>query len=94
MTAYRCLQTGKLAVLANTGHLITPAAVETTIEFFECGSGAEADQRHSKDHSWSLTDVSGQMLVRPGAPRASQWWRVERLNRAVGVNEVNRERGE
>jgi hypothetical protein len=42
MTAYRCLQTGELAVLANTGHLITPAAVETTIEFFERRLGSRS----------------------------------------------------
>jgi pimeloyl-ACP methyl ester carboxylesterase len=34
-TAYRALQYGELAVLPNAGHLITPAAVQTTIEFFE-----------------------------------------------------------
>jgi pimeloyl-ACP methyl ester carboxylesterase len=33
--AYRALPAGELAVLPNTGHLITPAAVQTTIEFFE-----------------------------------------------------------
>jgi pimeloyl-ACP methyl ester carboxylesterase len=33
--AYYALQAGELAVLPNTGHLITPAAVEATIEFFE-----------------------------------------------------------
>ena len=33
--AYRMLQDGELAVLADTGHLITPAVIETTIEFFE-----------------------------------------------------------
>jgi 3-oxoadipate enol-lactonase len=31
--AYRALQHGELAVLPNTGHLITPAVVETVIEF-------------------------------------------------------------
>ena len=35
VTAYRMLQDGELAILPNTGHLITPAAIETTIEFFE-----------------------------------------------------------
>ena len=35
VTAYRMLQYGELAILPNTGHLITPAAIETTIEFFE-----------------------------------------------------------
>ena len=35
ITAYRMLQHGELAILPNTGHLITPAAIETTIEFFE-----------------------------------------------------------
>ena len=35
VTAYRMLQHGELAILPNTGHLITPAAIETTIEFFE-----------------------------------------------------------
>lgn len=34
-TAYRMLQDGELAVLPDTGHLITPAVVATTIEFFE-----------------------------------------------------------
>jgi pimeloyl-ACP methyl ester carboxylesterase len=33
--AYRALQAGALAVLPDSGHLITPAAVQTTIEFFE-----------------------------------------------------------
>jgi pimeloyl-ACP methyl ester carboxylesterase len=33
--AYRALQAGELAVLPDTGHLITPAAVQTTIEFFK-----------------------------------------------------------
>ena len=32
--AYRALSAGELAVLPNAGHLITPAAVQTTIEFF------------------------------------------------------------
>ena len=35
VTAYRMLWDGELAILPNTGHLITPAAIETTIEFFE-----------------------------------------------------------
>jgi len=35
VTAYRMLRDGELAILPNTGHLITPAAIETTIEFFE-----------------------------------------------------------
>ena len=33
--AYRALYDGELAVLPNTGHLITPEAVEATVEFFE-----------------------------------------------------------
>ncbi len=33
--AYRALPAGELAVLPDTGHLITPAAVQTVIEFFE-----------------------------------------------------------
>lgn len=33
--AYRALPAGELAVLPNTGHLITPAAVQTVIEFFK-----------------------------------------------------------
>jgi len=33
--AYRALQAGELAVLPDTGHLITPAAVQTTIKFLE-----------------------------------------------------------
>jgi pimeloyl-ACP methyl ester carboxylesterase len=33
--AYRSLQHGELAVLPNTGHLITPAAVQVSIEFFQ-----------------------------------------------------------
>ena len=33
--ACRALPAGELAVLPTTGHLITPAAVQTTIEFFE-----------------------------------------------------------
>ena len=33
--ACRALQAGQLAVMPDTGHLITPAAVQTTIEFFE-----------------------------------------------------------
>jgi pimeloyl-ACP methyl ester carboxylesterase len=32
--AYRALPAGELAVLPGAGHLITPAAVQTTIEFF------------------------------------------------------------
>ncbi|HUO75228.1 MAG TPA: alpha/beta hydrolase [Solirubrobacteraceae bacterium] len=35
VTAYRALQDGELAVLPNTGHLITLAAVQATIEFLE-----------------------------------------------------------
>jgi pimeloyl-ACP methyl ester carboxylesterase len=35
VTAYRALQAGELAVLPNTGHLITPGAVETAIEFLD-----------------------------------------------------------
>jgi pimeloyl-ACP methyl ester carboxylesterase len=35
VTAYRMLRDGELAILPNTGHLITPAAIETAIEFFE-----------------------------------------------------------
>jgi pimeloyl-ACP methyl ester carboxylesterase len=35
VAAYRALPAGELAVLPDTGHLITPAAVQTTIEFFE-----------------------------------------------------------
>jgi pimeloyl-ACP methyl ester carboxylesterase len=35
VTAYRMLQHGELAVLANHGHVITPAAVNATIEFLE-----------------------------------------------------------
>ena len=33
--AYHALQAGQFAVLANTGHLITPAAVHTMINFFK-----------------------------------------------------------
>jgi pimeloyl-ACP methyl ester carboxylesterase len=33
--AYRMLQQGELAVLANTGHLITPSAVAVSIDFLE-----------------------------------------------------------
>jgi pimeloyl-ACP methyl ester carboxylesterase len=33
--AYHALQAGQLAVLPNTGHLITPAAVQTMVDFFE-----------------------------------------------------------
>ena len=33
--AYHALPAGEFAVLANTGHLITPAAVQTMIDFFE-----------------------------------------------------------
>jgi pimeloyl-ACP methyl ester carboxylesterase len=33
--AFRALPAGELAVLPDTGHLITPAAVQATIEFFE-----------------------------------------------------------
>ena len=33
--AYRALPAGELAVLPDTGHLITPAAVQAIIEFFE-----------------------------------------------------------
>jgi pimeloyl-ACP methyl ester carboxylesterase len=34
VAAYRALPAGELAVLPDTGHLITPAAARTTIEFF------------------------------------------------------------
>jgi pimeloyl-ACP methyl ester carboxylesterase len=34
-SAYRALHDGELAVLPNTGHLITPAAVQVSIEFLE-----------------------------------------------------------
>lgn len=34
-TAYRMLQDGELAVLPDTGHLITPEVIETTVAFFE-----------------------------------------------------------
>ena len=34
-TAYRMLQDGEMAVLPNHGHFITPAAVETSIEFLQ-----------------------------------------------------------
>ena len=33
--AYHALQAGEFAVLPDTGHLITPAAVQTMIDFFE-----------------------------------------------------------
>ena len=33
--AYHALQAGEFAVLPDTGHLITPAAVQTTISFLE-----------------------------------------------------------
>jgi hypothetical protein len=33
--AYHALQAGELAVLPGTGHLITPAAVQTIINFFD-----------------------------------------------------------
>lgn len=35
VTAYRMLPDGELAVLPNTGHLITPAVIRATIEFFQ-----------------------------------------------------------
>ena len=35
VTAYRALQNGELAVLPNTGHLISPSAVQVSIEFLE-----------------------------------------------------------
>ena len=35
LAAYHALPAGRLAVLPNTGHLITPAAVRTVVEFFE-----------------------------------------------------------
>ena len=34
-SAYRALPDGELAVLPNTGHVITPAAIQHAIEFFE-----------------------------------------------------------
>ena len=34
-TAYRALQYGELAVLPNTGHFISPSAVQVSIEFLE-----------------------------------------------------------
>jgi len=35
VTAYRALKHGELAVLPATGHIITPAAIDTTINFLE-----------------------------------------------------------
>ena len=35
VTAYQMLHDGELAVQPNTGHLITPAVIGATIEFFE-----------------------------------------------------------
>jgi pimeloyl-ACP methyl ester carboxylesterase len=35
VTAYRALNQGELAVLPGTGHVITPAKLESTIDFFE-----------------------------------------------------------
>ena len=35
VTAYRMLPDGELAILPNTGHLITPAVIQATIEFFQ-----------------------------------------------------------
>jgi pimeloyl-ACP methyl ester carboxylesterase len=35
VTAYRSLKHAELAVLPNTGHVITPAAIESTIDFLE-----------------------------------------------------------
>jgi pimeloyl-ACP methyl ester carboxylesterase len=35
VTAYRMLQDGELGVLPDTGHLITPKVVDSTIEFFD-----------------------------------------------------------
>ena len=35
VTAYRTLPHGELAILSNTGHVITPAAITATIEFLE-----------------------------------------------------------
>jgi pimeloyl-ACP methyl ester carboxylesterase len=35
VTAYRALKHGELGVLPATGHIITPAAIDTTINFFE-----------------------------------------------------------
>ena len=35
VTAYRALKHGELGVLPATGHIITPAAIDTTIDFFE-----------------------------------------------------------
>ena len=35
VAAYRALPEGELAVVPNTGHLITPAVVELSIEFLE-----------------------------------------------------------
>jgi pimeloyl-ACP methyl ester carboxylesterase len=47
--AYRALQDGELAVLPNTGHLITPGAVRATIEFLERRLG-------SRDSSSAVSD--------------------------------------
>jgi hypothetical protein len=33
-TAYRQLASGELAVLPGTGHIITPAKIELTLDFF------------------------------------------------------------
>jgi len=35
ITAYRALPKGELAILADTGHVITPAAIEAMVEFLE-----------------------------------------------------------
>ena len=35
ITAYRALLKGELAILADTGHVITPAAIEAMVEFLE-----------------------------------------------------------
>jgi pimeloyl-ACP methyl ester carboxylesterase len=45
VTAYRMLPDGELAVLPDTGHLITPAVVAATIEFFERRAGSSRSAR-------------------------------------------------
>jgi len=49
VTAYRMLQDGELAILPNTGHLVTPAAIETTIEFFERQLASPSDSTPAAD---------------------------------------------
>ena len=43
VAAYRALQDGELAVLPNTALGINPAAVQATIQFFQCRAAMQGE---------------------------------------------------